>query len=125
MPVVAVPHNLVIEQGTLFLEQFLYLDSDGEPISTTGFTGRLQIRTRAGGMVYATYTDTPSVPPTGVVIMGGVSGIVEVRIWPEESLAYTFSRARYDLFITPSDGEHPVRLAYGVVLNRLAVSRVG
>lgn len=117
-----VRHDLVIEQGSFFSEQFLYTDDDDGAISTLGATAIWQIRSRAGGLLYKGYTENAALPLTGVVIMGGANGIVELQMSSDETETLSFSRARYDLFITPVSLAKPVRLAYGIVKLLRAVS---
>ena len=109
----AVPYDIALEQGATFTVSFEWREDDGSDppagplIDTTNYTPHMQIRTKPGGAVIATFG-----PGSGLGIAGGV---ITLRIGAD--IAETITRAGvYDLELhNTTDPTDVIRLVKGRV----------
>lgn len=115
-------YSFTIEQGTTVNLEVQYTDVDNLPIDLTGYTGRMQIKSGFANdrpTTYATLTSTLADNGTGLNFSGSTgemplaSGSIGVYISAEDTSAFTFTKAKYDLEIT--SGSVVTRLLEGVV----------
>lgn len=94
--------NLVIEQGVTFRFSFrLKEKTSGNPLDLSGYTGRMQIRPKAGSTTVIADLTTEN----GGISINGSEGRISIYITDEETATYAFTSARYDLEIVSAGGE--------------------
>ena len=116
-------YNFIIEQGTTFVLNLQYKDSNGESVDLTNYYGRMQLRpTKASETVYLTLSSSLNSDGTGLNFSGsnGVlppsSGSIGIYIASCTSSLLNFDgEAYYDLEIYSGSGACPftVRLIEG------------
>ena len=93
----ATKHPLKIEQGTDFSDLTYWKTgtslADATPVNLTGWTARMQIRSRI---------DSPTVlkeltTVNGGIVLGGALGSIEIKMTNAETAALTWVSAVYDL----------------------------
>lgn len=90
-------YNLKIIQGATLDKTFTWKDSAGSPISLTGYTAKLQIRSKHGDanvLLELTQADG--------ITLGGAAGTVRIQRSAAQTtvLGNSFKRAVYDLELT-------------------------
>jgi len=126
-------YNFVIEQGSTFSLNLQYLDSNGDTVDLSDFSGRMQIRpTKASDTVYLTLSSSLNPDGTGLNFSGSngdqppTSGSIGIIISSATSSLLTFSEeAYYDLEIYSGSSASPytVRLIEGQVKLSTEVTR--
>jgi len=126
-------YNFVIEQGTTFVLDLQYKDSNGVPVDLTDFYGRMQIRpTKTSDTVYLTLSSSLNSDGTGLNFSGSSgdtppsSGSIGIYIASCTSSLLTFDgEAYYDLEIYSGSADCPytVRLIEGQVQISKEVTR--
>lgn len=109
--------NLTVPQGSYWQRSWPVRDTHGDPIDTTGWTLRGQIRLAAGQPVlheWSTDRATPNATTTG--------GWASVTLAPEDTDGWDFYRAVYDLVLTDPAG-HAQRIVQGAITVSPAVTR--
>ena len=111
--------DLVIEQGSTFVQQFLWTNSAGQAADLTGYIGRMQIRqTQASTTTIANLTSA-----NGGITTGGTAGTVTINISATDTAAMTFASAVYDLELVAPDTVTVTRLVQGSVTLSKEVTR--
>lgn len=110
----AAVRNLVIEQGSTFTLGFSWhrtgpvvdgVATPGAPYDLTGCTARMQIRRKQGDPVLVAATSDPPVDAeaiaagAGRIVLGGVTGRIEITLTDEDTDKITTRTAQYDLEI--------------------------
>ncbi len=93
--------DLTIEQGTTYRQTFTWQDANGVPIDITGWTARMQIRATKESVTFLEELTTAN---AGIVI-GGITGTVEIVITSAKTTAYAFAQAVYDLELIDTSSE--------------------
>lgn len=93
-------YNFTIEQGATFRKTLTWTDAANAPINNTGYTGKLQIRTRVGGSILAELTTV-----NGGITMGGSNGVIDLYLADEATQLLTAKSGVYDLLVTSPAGE--------------------
>jgi hypothetical protein len=116
-------YNFIIEQGTTFVLNLQYKDSNGESVDLTNYYGRMQLRpTKASNTIYLTLSSSLNSDGTGLNFSGSngnlppSSGSIGIYIASCTSSALNFDgEAYYDLEIYSGSGACPftVRLIEG------------
>ena len=88
----AASYNIHIEQGSTYLQTFIWKDSVGSPISLVGYTARMQIRP---SIKSATVLIELTTENSGISF-GGEMGTVEVNISATQTASLSVSGV-YDL----------------------------
>lgn len=120
-------YSFTIEQGVTANFEIQYLDSNGNPVDLTGYSGRMQIKSNYADqnpIVYLTLSSSLQPDGTGLNFSGSngttppTSGSIGVYISSCTSSLLTFGNALYDLEIyTTGSANCPVvtRLLEGTV----------
>lgn len=125
-------YSFNIEQGATFDTEIRYKDSNGNPISLVGYTGRMQIRPSADSeTVYLTLSSTRNADNTGLNFSGSgddkppTSGSIGIYIAACTSSMLNFNEAYYDLEIYEGTGScaYTIRLLEGKVRLSKQVTR--
>ncbi|WP_344580481.1 hypothetical protein [Nonomuraea roseoviolacea] len=104
----AAVYRFTIDQGATF-RRVLRWTSGGEPLNLTGFSARMEIRTKTGGeLLYRLDTST------GGITLGGVEGTIQLHIPASASTAWAWRTGVYDLELIGPTGD-VVRLIQGGV----------
>ena len=120
-------YNIQLDQGSTYTMSVLYEEPDptgapgNVPIDITGYEARMQVR--EGVDATAVLAEFTSSPAAGLAV-DGPAGTVELTVTSEQTAAYTFINAVYDLEIY--DGSLPpvvVRLIQGRFLVNQEVTR--
>lgn len=113
-------YNIVIEQGSTYVINLQYKDSNNNPIDLTSYSGRMQIRPAIGSpIVYLSLSSSLQPDGTGLNFSGSdgitppVSGNIGIYISAVTSSTLTFGQAVYDLEI--QSGSYVTRLLQGNV----------
>jgi hypothetical protein len=113
----AARHDFTIEQGTTWRRTIEYKDSVGAPIVLTGWTARMQVRSRHGSA--ATLLSLTSTPAAGISIASNVLTVVATAA---QTAVLPVGRSVYDLELVSPAGE-VTRLIEGSILVDPEVTR--
>ncbi len=106
----AANYDILIEQGATFTLSIVWKDDEGVPIDISDCEARMQIR--------RTYDSDPIISLTtesdGGIVLGGVTGSVDVEVDAETTENVEIRRGLYDLEIVFPD-DVVVRLIQGSV----------
>lgn len=94
---------ITIQQGATFTMLVTALAGDGSPITFTGCTARMKIRTGPSGPVLLSLTDE-EVTDVGVLTIGEAEGTVNIRIEAVATASLNFTRGSCDLEVVFEDG---------------------
>lgn len=86
------------DQGATLDRTLTYKTDAGVPIDITGWTARMQIRSRAGGTLYATLATAGTVD--GTITLGGTAGTIRLLVAAGVTSLWTFRSGYYDLELT-------------------------
>ena len=110
--------NMTILKGTTVDITLTWKDSAGAAINITGYTAKLQIRTKHESadpaLVELTQADG--------LVLGGAAGTIRIQRTPAQLAAWTFARGVYDLELTSGAGV-VIRLIEGTVVVKPEVTR--
>ena len=111
--------NLTIEQGVVFSQLIQWKDKNGTPVDLTGYTAKFQIRSSPDDA-----TPIVSLTSSSGITLGGANGTIAISISDAATAVYTFTKAHYDLLLTPaSPANSSIRLLEGFVYLSKRVSR--
>ena len=96
---------------------FTVAQSDDTPVDLTTYTAKMQIRASAGGTLYLELTDSSG------ITLGGALGTVSITITDEQTEAFTFTEAVYDLVLV-SQSEVQLDVLYGAIYMHDAVTEL-
>ena len=105
-------YNFTIEQGATLEMQVQWLNSNNQPISLAGYTGKMQIRSNYSGSGTTYLTFTSSIGNTYAFTSGSI-GIYAGYLLTDQ-LTFTGS-AYYDLELTNTATQERTRLIEGQV----------
>ena len=116
-------YTFTIEQGATTDFEIQYKDSASTAIDLSNYSGKMEIKSAAGGTTYLTLSSSLASDGTGLNFSGSngstppTSGSIGIFISAASSSALTFTeRARYDLEITSgSTNPYVIRLLEGEV----------
>lgn len=92
-------YNILIEQGATFIRTLVWRDSDGNLIDVTGFTARMQIRSKQSSS-----TVILEVTSDDYITVGDTDGEIYIEIPASVTEDLDFTRAVYDLEMISSGG---------------------
>ena len=101
--------DLEVQQGASFSRSFTW-EKAGQPVDLTGCSARMQVREDIGTDVLLELTTE-----NGGIVLGGLAGTVDVRITPEQSAAFAWRAAMFDLKVTLTPLQQVRRLLAGRV----------
>lgn len=96
----AATYDLFIEQGATFVKTITWNDSASDPVNLTGYTARMQFRSSVNSstvLFSATSTD-------GRITLGGALGTIAIAFDADDTAAFTFVSAVYDLELESASG---------------------
>ena len=99
-------YNLVVDQGTTFISNVRYLDSDKNPIDITGFEARSQMR--------RSYTSANAYTLTANVT-DGAGGNIAISMTAAESANVLAGRYVYDVEAYDANTDTVYRIVEGIV----------
>lgn len=99
--------DITIPQRAGYSIDLIYKDVHGVPVDVSSYTAKMQIRENFTSPAIITLTDT-----SGIVLSS--TGRVTLVFTGLQTGAFNFTRALWDLFMTPS-GSEPIRLLKGTV----------
>lgn len=113
-------YDFILEQGSVYTQNFLYTDENDSPIDLTGYTGRMMIR--------ATYDATSPLltlqTSDGSLVLGDSSGTITANANATTTAALAFETAVYDIELYPAGDEaQAVKILYGSVSLRLEATK--
>jgi hypothetical protein len=118
----ATEYDFALDQGTTFDKDtlyFVYQDSASQPISLSGWTARMQLRSDARSPVKALELTTDN---NGIKLQSVSTGSVEVVITPDQSSALSAVSYAYDIeLISPTS--KVVRLVQGTITLSREITR--
>jgi hypothetical protein len=95
-----------VEQGATYHFGFTWHRADpdnpgspGDPYDLTGCTARMQIRKKVGEPVLVSATSLNSGDGAGRIVLGGVTGRIDVTLTDQDTMLLTEKKAVYDLEI--------------------------
>lgn len=95
----AVQKNFEVDQNTTFTFVVEYKDSNGNPISLTGASAKLQVRDTKGGSKLAVSLTSPS----GGITIDAANGKLTVKMTPTQTSKLFYPKSEYDLMLTDSN----------------------
>lgn len=110
--------DLIIQQGSVYLHVFSYVDSVGAAKNLTGFTARMQIRKK----ITSATPEYDSATGNDITITDAVNGKITLVIPTAVTALFTFSSGFYDIEIVDSSGE-ATRILQGEVTLSKEVTR--
>lgn len=113
----AATYNLAIEQGADYQRQLTWFDDAGLPVNLTGWTAKMQLRTKA-----SSETVLLELTHTGGITLGGTNGTILIQINNTTTASFGFVSAVYDLELTSGSGQ-VTRLLQGSVSVSREVTR--
>lgn len=103
----AAVYRFTIDQGATFRRVLKWTTGDGNPVDLTGFSARMEIRSKVGGeLLHSLRTST------GEITLGGTEGTIQLHIPADVSASWTWRTAVYDLELITPDGD-VIRLIQG------------
>lgn len=109
-------YHFAIDQGATLDRLITWTNAAGTPYDMTGWTARMQIRERAGGQLYASFTTE-----AGSIVLGAVDGTIRIKATAAATAAWTWKSGRYDLELVDATGQ-VTRLLEGTVRLSLEVT---
>lgn len=100
--------DLTIPQRAGYSIDLIYKDVHGVPVDVSTYTARMQIRENFGTSPIITLTSGSG------IVLGASDGRVTVVFTGAQTGGFNFTRALWDLFMTPS-GAEPIRLLKGTI----------
>ncbi len=106
-------YNFEVEQFSALKKKFVYKDSLGALVDLSGYSAKMQIRKSTGELLLDLTTENDR------IVIDGTAGEVLLQV-QDEDMGLSFSKANYDLVLTPPDGfsfrwlEGTVSLSKGV-----------
>lgn len=91
-------YAITLEQGTTFYQKIEYRNADGTPMDTMGFSAKMQIRSKVGGIIKQELSTD-----TGGITLSG-TGLIELRLTPVQTRNIGTGGV-YDLELTKPNGE--------------------
>ena len=94
--------KLKIDQGATFRQRVTW--QTGTPavaVNLTGYTARMQIRDQAGATALYIELNTTN----GGIVLGGVTGTIDLYISAANTAAFTWTTANYDIDLTAPSGD--------------------
>lgn len=114
----AANYDFIIEQGSTFRKQLTYTDSAGVVVDLTGYSARMQLRTKiTDANIIISLTDLNS-----GITFDAPNGIINLFISDTNTAAFTFKTAVYDLEIIAPGGD-VTRLLSGTITLSKEVTR--
>lgn len=95
----AVQKNFEVDQNTTFTFVVEYKDSNGNPISLTGASAKLQVRDTKGGSQLAVSLTSPS----GGITINPSLGTLTIKMTPTQTSKLFYPKSEYDLMLTDSN----------------------
>lgn len=103
--------DLTVYKGSTFSRLIQWKTGDPAiPVDLTGFTARMQIRKTVNS---TDILDTLTSENNRLTIYAPTEGRIRIDISAEQSAAYTFTLAAYDLEIVSNDNQNVQRLLQG------------
>ena len=109
----AAKYSFTIEQGATTDFEIQYKDSASTAIDLTNYSGKMEIKSAAGGTTYLTLSSSLASDGTGINFSGSngstppTSGSIGIFISAASSSALTFNEALYDLEIYSGSTAYP------------------
>jgi len=120
----AAQYDFQLEQGVTYKKHLLYSDSLNQPIDLTGWSSRMQIRTRVTDVIptVSITSDAATSDVNTLITMGGTAGTLDVYMSDIVTSGLNFKTAVYDLEIVAPNGD-VTRLISGTITLSLEVTR--
>ena len=115
-------YDLTLVQGATFYLKFSYQNSSKVPISLSGYTARLQVRTDHDASTASLELTTEN---GGIILNSPSIGDIVLKLSNTATSAISFATGVYDLELIHSDGPDTIvdNILYGTVSVRRNVTR--
>jgi hypothetical protein len=110
-------YDIVADQGATYSQVFTWKDSNGDPVSLVGWTGRMQVRSR----VPSATTVLDLTTANGGVTLGGAAGTVTISVSAADMADVDAGVYTYDIELV--NGSTVERLVMGTFTVRGEVTR--
>lgn len=110
-------YDITADQGATFSRVFTWKDSNGDPVSLVGWTGRMQVRSR----VPSATTVLDLTTANGGVTLGGAAGTVTISVSAADMADVDAGVYTYDIELV--NGSTVERLVMGTFTVRGEVTR--
>lgn len=114
----AAVYDFVLEQGTTFRKQLTYTDSAGVAVDLTGYSARMQLRTKITDANIIILLDNAN----GRITITPTTGVIDLFISDTDTASLTFKTAAYDLEVIAPNGD-VTRLLEGTITLSKEVTR--
>lgn len=96
----AAVYDLYIEQGATFVQPLVWKDSNGDPVDLTSYAARMQFRSSISSSTVLFSATTAN----GRIALGGALGTITITIDADDTAAFGFVSAVYDLELESASG---------------------
>ena len=110
-------YDIVADQGATYSQVFTWNDSNGDPVSLVGWTGRMQVRSRVPSVTTVLDLTTAN----GGITLGGAAGTVTVSVSAADMADVEAGVYGYDIELV--NGSTVERLVMGTFTVRGEVTR--
>lgn len=112
----ALVDNLVIPQGSQWNRSWAVTNSNGNPLTITGWTLRSQIRPYVGSTLVLFEWNTSVVTPSGLLGTSTITGsTAQINLAGSgDSANWVFVNGQYDVYLTDPSG-NPTRIVEGSI----------
>jgi len=114
----AATYDFEIEQGATLLKPIVWKDSTGSAVNLTGYTAKMQVRKSASSDEILLELSTTN----GKLTITPLTGTTTMVFSAATTAAITWSRGKYDLELTSSDG-NVTRLIEGEITVSKEITR--
>lgn len=97
-----------IEKGATYRHKLTWYNPDKTLVNLTGCSAKMQVRKDAGASTLLLELSTQN----GGLVLGGVSGTIDIFVSDEDTAGFTWGPAIYDLFINQPNGDR-IKLCKG------------
>lgn len=93
-------YDLEIDRGETFSPELTWLDENELPIDVTGYTAKMQLRSKERGhFVVELSTEN------GRITLGGATGVIRLNLESTVTRRIDWTRGEYDLFLIAPGGQ--------------------
>lgn len=96
----AATYDLFVEQGATFIKTITWKDSAGDEVNLTGYTARMQFRSSVNSSTILASATTED----GRIVLGGAAGTIAITFDADDTAAFNFVSAVYDLELESAAG---------------------
>jgi hypothetical protein len=113
----AVQHDLKVEQGSYYSKRITVYQASGVPLDLTNYSAVFAAKVRKDDLTTVIESDDNL-----TITLGGVTGTIDLVMLGADTTDLIFDQAYYNLKITNTITEVPIRLMEGLIVNSKEVT---